>query len=379
MITVSHPTVNEYVRALVRALDRRGALQKFHTTIAFGQRAVDLANHKIRQHPHREILRLLGQRLRQDWLIRHESGWASVDTVAQEFDRNVSKGLVQGSAVYCYEDSALATFRAAGRMGIKRYYELPILYFEASQKLLREEAARYPEWEPTLLATRDSDAKLERKSAEAQLADLVICPSRWVQRSLPPGIQSLIAEYGCPAPQACNRRRRERARLKVLFVGTMTQRKGLADLFLAMKLLNRTDVELMVLGRPLLSLAFYRQSYPNFVYRATRPVAQTRELMLSSDVLVLPSIVEGRAMVQMEALSCGLPIVVTPNAGGEDLVEQGRTGFLVPIRAPETLAERLNWIADHRDWVDDMRSVVLEKARQCGWQRYTDKVLSAIL
>jgi len=84
-------------------------------------------------------------------------------------------------------------------------------------------------------------------------------------------------------------------------------------------------------------------------------------------------------MVQMEALSCGLPIVVTPNAGAEDLVEEGRTGFLVPIRAPETLAERLNWIADHRDWVDDMRSVILEKARQCGWQRYTDKILSAIL
>jgi len=379
MITVSHPTVNEYVRALVRALDQHGALEKFHTTIAFSQRAVDLARHKIRQHPHREILRLLGQRLRQDWLIHHESGWASVDAVAQEFDRDVSKGLVEGCAVYCYEDSALATFRAAGQMGIKRYYELPILYFEASQKLLREEAARYPEWEPTLVATRDSDAKLERKSAELQLADLVICPSRWVQRSLPPGIRSLIAEYGCPAPQACNRRRREKSRLKVLFVGTMTQRKGLADLFLAMKLLNRTDVELMVLGRPLVSLAFYRQSYPNFVYRTPRPVAQTRDLMLSCDVLVLPSIVEGRAMVQMEALSCGLPIVVTPNAGAEDLVEEGRTGFLVPIRAPEALAERLNWIADHRDWVDDMRSVILEKARQSGWQRYTDKVLSAIL
>ena len=84
-------------------------------------------------------------------------------------------------------------------------------------------------------------------------------------------------------------------------------------------------------------------------------------------------------MVQMEALSCGLPIVVTPNAGAEDLVEEGRTGFLVPIRAPEALAERLNWIADHRDWVDDMRSVILEKARQSGWPRYTDKVLSAIL
>jgi glycosyltransferase involved in cell wall biosynthesis len=379
MITLSHPTVNQYVRALVYALAQRGALQEFHTTIAMGQRAVDLARQKIRQHPYREILRLVGQRLRQDWLIRHESGWASVDAVAQEFDCRVSRSFAKGSAIYCYEDSALATFQAAHRMGLKRYYELPILHFEASQKLLREEAERYPEWEPTLLATRDSKAKLDRKSAELDLADLVICPSPLVQQSLPTGVRSLVAEYGCPVPTVKNRTPREKSRLKILFVGTMTQRKGLADLLLAMKLLNRPDVELMIIGRPLLSLAFYRRSYPSFVYQAPRPAAQIRELMLSCDVLVLPSIVEGRALVQMEAMSCGLPIVVTPNAGAEDLVEEGRTGFLVPIRAPERLAERLEWIADHRDWVDDIRPAILEKARQSSWQRYTDKVLSVIL
>jgi glycosyltransferase involved in cell wall biosynthesis len=146
-----------------------------------------------------------------------------------------------------------------------------------------------------------------------------------------------------------------------------------------MKRLKRPDIELIVLGTALLPLGFYKQEYPDFRYETTRPAEDVQELMLSCDVLVLPSIVEGRAMVQMEALSCGLPIVVTPNAGAEDLVEPGRTGFLVPIRAPEALAERIDWIADHRDWVDDMRPSILEKARQSSWQRYTDKVLSVLL
>jgi glycosyltransferase involved in cell wall biosynthesis len=84
-------------------------------------------------------------------------------------------------------------------------------------------------------------------------------------------------------------------------------------------------------------------------------------------------------MVQTEALSCGLPIVVTANAGAEDLVEEGKTGFVVPIRDPAALAERLSWIADHRDWVTDIRPDVLEKARQSGWDRYTDAILSVIL
>ena len=63
--------------------------------------------------------------------------------------------------------------------------------------------------------------------------------------------------------------------------------------------------------------------------------------MKEHDALVLPSILEGRALVQQEALSCGLPIIVTPNAGGEDLVEEGETGHLVSIRSPETIANAI--------------------------------------
>jgi glycosyltransferase involved in cell wall biosynthesis len=378
MITVSHPTVNGYVRALLQGLDVINELQEFHTTLAIGRRAVSIARSKVRQHPYREILRLLGQRCRQEWLIRHESGWASVDAVAQEFDRQVAKSLGRTAGIYCYEDSAFATFRATTRMGVKRYYELPIMYWETVQKLLGQEAERYPEWEPTLLATRDSKAKLERKSAELQLADLVICPSRQVQQSLPPGTPSIVAEYGCPLP-VNDHPLRDTSRLKLLFVGSMTQRKGLADLFAAMKLLNRSDVQLIVLGTPLLPLEFYQRDYPGFVYEPVRPSEGVRRLMLACDDLVLPSIVEGRAMVQMEALSCGLPIIVTPNAGAEDLVEPQRTGFLVPIRDPEKLAESIGWIADHKQWVDDVRPTVLEKAKQSGWERYSDKIVAAIM
>ena len=61
-----------------------------------------------------------------------------------------------------------------------------------------------------------------------------------------------------------------------------------------------------------------------------------------------------------------------------DLIEQQRTGFLVPIRAPEKLAEIIGWIADHKEWVDDVRPAVLEKARQSGWDRYTRKILAAV-
>jgi glycosyltransferase involved in cell wall biosynthesis len=100
--------------------------------------------------------------------------------------------------------------------------------------------------------------------------------------------------------------------------------------------------------------------------------------MQTCDLLVLPSIVEGRSLAQMEAMSCGLPIVVTPNAGAEDLVVDGSTGFLVPIRSPEKLAEVINWIADHKDWAADARPAVFRRAAESNWDRYTGKVLEAL-
>ncbi len=88
-------------------------------------------------------------------------------------------------AIYCYEDSALSTFQAAARMGLKRYYELPIMYWQTAQRLLRQEAERYPEWEPTLLRRGIRMPSWSVKAAELQLADLVICPSRQVQNLSP--------------------------------------------------------------------------------------------------------------------------------------------------------------------------------------------------
>ena len=73
----------------------------------------------------------------------------------------------------------------------------------------------------------------------------------------------------------------------------MTQRKGLADLFAAMKLLKRQDVELLVMGSPIAPMEFYRRQYPDFTYMSTRPHREVLELMQSCDVLVLPSMSRG--------------------------------------------------------------------------------------
>jgi glycosyltransferase involved in cell wall biosynthesis len=408
MVDLVHPSGNQFVRNLLQALEERGMLGTFHTTLGFPastwtrffpnpiraecvRRTYPMSRDKLWARPGRESVRLAAQKLRWPYLNRHEEGWASVDQVYRDLDRAVAGRIQRGSSrqkvsgIYGYEDGCLETFRAAKSRGLKCFYDLPIAYWETVQKLLEEEGRRLPEWEPTLVGTRDSPAKLERKTEELALADAVICPSRFVLQSLPPDERKnkrcLVAEFGSPPRNwdAARRSGPDSDKLRVLFAGSLTQRKGLADVFAAIKLLKRHDVELIVMGSLIAPMEFYRSQYRDFTYMSTRPHDEVLKLMQSCDVLVLPSLAEGRALVQQEAMANGLPLIITENTGGEDLIVPGETGFLVPIRSPEKIAEKISWLADHRDSLPGMRVAAIKKADEYPWQRYTDRILSALI
>lgn len=405
-VLLSHPTGNTFTRAALRALHGVGWLSRFHTTIAappyqhlhwlpkpvreqvLRRRFDEVPSRLVHSSPARELARLAGMALGLRRLTTG-SGWASVDSVYRSFDQGVAtalhrlEGVNRPAVVYAYEDAAEMTFATARRSAIGCVYELPIAYFETSQRLLHEEAERLPEWRQTMRGLDDSPAKLERKARELALADVVVVPSRFVLDSLPPAIREskpcVLAPFGSHLPLRQEAVARTPAGpLRILFAGAMTQRKGLADVFAAMRLLNRSDVQLVVMGSPLAPMAFYRKHCRDFIYEPPRPHAQVLALMRSCDVLVLPSIVEGRALVQQEALASGLALLVTPNSGGDDLVDEGRTGFVVPIRSPEAIAERLAWFADHRSALPDMRQCSLGKAASTGWSEYETHIRAAV-
>lgn len=409
MILLSHPTGNANLRHALQALSEAQLLAEFWTCIAwdenslasrvlpqglkeqFARRTFDVADSQlIHTMPWRETARLLAPKLRLQSLAKHETGMCSVDAVYRALDAKVAKRLSRVpnlKAVYAYEDGACTTFQQAQLLGLKRIYDLPIAYWETGTRLMKEESERWPEWAPTLEGTRNSEEKLQRKTDELKLADTVIVPSQFVYDSLPEQIRAgkscHITEFGSPNVTFVSSTRNESGNaskpLRVLFAGSMTQRKGLADLFAAMKLLQRRDVELIVMGSPLCPLDWYRQQYAEFTYEAPRPHSMVLELMRSCDVFVLPSIVEGRALVQQEAMSCGLPLIVTANAGGQDLIVEGETGFLIPIRAPEKIAEKIEWLASNRAHVMEMKNAATQKAALYTWQTYRSKIVAAVI
>ncbi len=400
MILFAHPFGNANVRAVLDALQGADQLARFLTTVGYsksapylsvlprsaGRRTYDLPAEKIRAYPAREAARLLALALKIP--IPHEHGWVSIDRVWQGLDLQAARYLTERAqrerirAVYAYEDCALHLFQAAQTVGVRRIYDLPIAYYETAQRILREEAERYPEWEPTLGGTRDSVEKLARKKRELELAELVICPSNFVLESLPGSVRQtrpcVMVPFGSPPASAGRVSAKMTGPLRLLFAGSLTQRKGLADLFAAMKLVDSAQVELVVMGSLLRPLSWYREQCPHFRYEPPRPHEEVLRLMRSCDVFVLPSLVEGRALVQQEAMASGLPLIATRNAGGDDLIEEGETGFLVPIRSPAALAEKINWCAEHRERICGMGIAAQRRAAQLSWRGYGDTILAAI-
>jgi glycosyltransferase involved in cell wall biosynthesis len=387
---VSHPTGNTFVRALLNELWKKDMLVQYFTTIGVGQdanpmlkllekkRGYEFSDSKITRLWFPEILRLISSDyLSQEKCRRYAD--RSYDALDQLAARTLPQLLPR--VIHAYEDGAINSFKQAKELGVYCSYELPIAHWQTVRRLLSEEAERLPDWEPTLESTRESEDKLFRKEEELDLADCISCPSEFVLQSIPKNIRSkktcIVAPFGSP-PCLPNKRLKQDNKnynLKLLFVGSMSQRKGLADLFEAMKILRNDSVSLTVLGQPSMPMEFYRKIFPNFEYLAPCSNNSIRRIMQEHDALVLPSIVEGRALVQQEALACGLPLIVTANAGGEDLIEEGVTGYLVSIRSPEDISEKITRLIENRKSYPDFRIACQAKAQLYSWKEYAQKII----
>lgn len=399
LIVVTYPGCNQNVRETVRALADAKLLHCLHTTLSFKESDAALAllpagakqellrrrfpcpGEQIVTHPFPEVLRVLATRLRLGKLtapgapLNPIAVGIALDKQASHFIGRQSRAI---DGVFGYEDSCLFTFRAAAAANKFKIYELTIPYWQTVIAIYNEDAERYPAWRDTWNIL-DSPAHFQRKTEEAELADRILCISRFVYNSLPEQLKgkARVVDYGFPPAASLDVVEGPRVQrpLRVLFVGQLTQRKGLADLFEAFKLLNRSDVKLVLLGALCAPMEFYRQQYGDFEYHAPLPHSLVMDFMKTCDVLAFPSTCEGRGLVQLEALRCGLPVIGTVSATSDDLIEDGVNGFIVPVRTPGALAQKIAWFADNPERRLEMGQQAIARAANLGWDKYHSQVI----
>jgi glycosyltransferase involved in cell wall biosynthesis len=404
-IVISHPTANQNVRAAVGGFVEAGIVTSFKTTIAtfpggvwsrlasfkafasLNRRCFDPALRPVTASwPWLELGRLLAAKTGAKRLTRHEKGLLSIDAVYRNLDKRVADRIIDGSfdAVYAYEDGALATFRTAKRLGIRCYYDLPIGYWRAGQKIFEQQREEWPEWSETLVGLQNSEEKLLRKDEEIYLSDKIFVASKFTAESLKdfPGTlpEIEVIPYGFP-PTTDKRiyRSSENDPLKILFVGALTQRKGIANLFAAVDSF-RNHVELTLVGKkPQTSCQALDNQLSKHKWIPTLSHDEVLALMRSNDVLVFPSLFEGFGLVITEAMSQGTPVITTDRTAGPDMMEHGVEGWIIKAGSTSAIQDAIEHLLSHRSLIKDAGEAAMRRARKRSWNVYGMELAQSVM
>ncbi|WP_282179034.1 glycosyltransferase family 4 protein [Maribacter stanieri] len=408
-ILISHPTSNANNRAVVNGLSKASLLYAFHTSIAsfegdlihrlggfkpfkeIKRRQFDLGL-KTMTHssPFLEIGRIASLKLGLDSLIKHETGYFSIDNIYRTLDKQMAIKLGNKShdeltGIYAYEDGAYESFLSAKINEMNCFYDLPIGYWRTAQKILKAEKKRWPDWSSTLTGLQDSEYKLKRKDNELALADRIFVASSFTAKTLldyPGQLAPIeIIPYGFPTPAAhrnytaigANRK------LKILFVGLLSQRKGIADTFEVANNLNNY-VELTVVGRQVTNdCEALNKELSKHHWIPSLPHNEVLKLMHSHDVLIFPSIFEGFGMVITEAMSQGTPVITTNHTAGPDIINHNENGWLISAGSTQELQNCIQEILTKPERIAYVGKAARETARNRSWEVYGQEVSQAII
>lgn len=286
-----------------------------------------------------------------------------------QFDAWVAPRVQQfGNLAFGYESASLFTFRRARALGLPRVLYQPIGCAEKAAVLLDEERQRFPRLADTLRYNWFPEAELERRREERELADAILCASAFTRQSLiEVGVEAekiFVEPYGVDqsvfAPSA-----EKFDRFSVVWASSYTQTKGIGYLLEALAREPAPGGELVLAGYPYGTdaVALYEDRV-----RVRRLGHLTRQalgqVMRRCHAHVFPTLLEGFGRNIIEAMASGLPVITTRHCAGPDLIEDGVTGFIVPIRDVDAICDKLAWIYDHPQEAATMG----ERARQsvCG-------------
>ena len=391
-VLVFHPTGNQNVRALVRGLSRYGSLQSFHTTVAVFKNSwyYSFLNGKLAKlkrrtyddsikqlthcHPIEELLMFGG--------VKHWCGKKlEVDYIdyllAKKVTHYIKRNHAKIDGVYCYPGHSAMVMREAHKYGIPCFYELTIAYYKNIWKTNEKERELNPDWYDAVTLGRVSDYWAKGIDEELALADKVICASSYIKSTLleyyvRKDKDIIVVPYGFPA--TTHKDYNTHLPIKLLYVGNLSQSKGLSYLFDAVDKLNGS-VELYLIGSGVLLDKKYKNRLSKYHILGTMAHDDVLKEMAKADILVLPTLSDGFGMVVTEAMSTGTPVIASRNSCGSDIIINERNGWLIPIQSEEAICKILNKVTQDLSIIQKYGNAALRTAKINSWIKYEDHIV----
>jgi glycosyltransferase involved in cell wall biosynthesis len=245
-----------------------------------------------------------------------------------------------------------------------------------NDQILAEEYARWN------IPYKPIDQRIvERELLEYEECDLILVPSTFAHRSF---VQMAISEtklakipFGVdldlfkPIPKEDNV-------FRVIYVGNLSLQKGIPYLLEAIAPLHLPRFEVWLIGHALPEVSPFLAKYNgSFRYWGFIPQKDLHKYYSQCSVFVIASIQDGLALVQAQAMACGLPVIATPHTGAEDLFTDGVEGFIVPIRNPAAIREKIIYLYENPDVRAEMGKAAMRRVHSLGgWNSYGEEVIA---
>jgi starch synthase len=235
---------------------------------------------------------------------------------------------------------------------------------------------RFPQWSQTIARKAPHHINAERR--EHELASRVVVPSRFVAETLMENDverdKIIINPFGADTELFHPPLKRIQGREQIfLFVGTFTARKGLPVLLQAWNSLLPRDARLLLVGSGAIPKTVVDRLPDSVKVLGKQTRNEVAVLMQQADVLVFPSHFEGLALVQIEALASGLPVYGTKESGAADIVENGKTGLLLPAGDQDAWATALEESIKMPERVHAMQEHLSRDTSRYSWRAYGDR------
>jgi glycosyltransferase involved in cell wall biosynthesis len=398
-VLISHPHVAAFAHGMAGALEAEGRLAAFMTGVAFSDagwsgRAAGvltarwpvLRNRIVSDVPARRLRNLgvveLGARGAARALMRAGVRTKPYDALFTAHDLAVSlmPWPSETTAVYAYEDGALATFRRAQRAGLARIWDLPLPHYATIEAMHRAEAARWPEAVAGPVPV-EPVWKRTRKDAELALATTVAVASAFTRRSLEAidvRTPTAVVPYGYPVAEFSPRPSPPTGPFTVLAVGSHDLRKGTPYLLEAWRRAELRDAELHLVGPMRLAPAFVARYAGLFKHWPHLPKSALGARYAAADLVAFPTLGDGFGLVIQEAMCSATPVLTTPCGGGPECITDGVDGWLIPPRDIDALVARLREAAASRDRLFAMGQAALRRAEQWTWRDAGRALLRAL-
>lgn len=312
------------------------------------------------------------------WLAHHGFGWYPEAALCRWFGRWAAGRLAHShwDVVHCWSGVSEELLQALAGTGALRVLMRGSAHIRTQARILEEETRR--------TGTRldhPSAWIIAREEREYALADRIAVLSRFayqtfVEEGVAPEklwLLPLGADLKAFAPSAATiEARRQRLLggepLRVLYVGALSLQKGLWDLAVAIEQLDLRRYRIRLVGaKTLESRPLLTRLGPRVEWIPPQPQMALPSQYAWGDIFVFPTLQDGYGLVLAQAAANGLPILTTTHCAGPDLIAEGETGWVVPIRSPAALIERLRWADAHRPELAAMAERLSTTFRPRDW------------